>query len=160
MDEEKLKMARTLALRALARSACSQAQIERRLAQKGLPEDVIAQVIEELKARGWLDDAKFAQDWVADRADRKRYGRRRLVEELKARGLTEELLETALPPPTPEEELQRARAAVARRWPPGSLAHLEGEALLAEKRRCAAFLERRGFDNETIKKVLGELTSK
>ncbi|CCW35950.1 regulatory protein RecX [Chthonomonas calidirosea] len=160
MDEERLKTARAIALRALARSACSQAQIERRLAKHGCPDDIIAQVIEELKARGWLDDARFAQDWVADRADRKRYGRRRLVEELKARGLTQDLLETTLPPLDPEAELQRARAAVARRWPPGSLAHLEGEALLAEKRRCAAFLARRGFDNTIIKKVLEELTSK
>lgn len=160
MDEEKIKAAREVAMRALARSACTQAQLEAKLARASIPPEVVALIVGELKERGWLNDPQFVRDWVADRADRKRYGRRRLQSELRARGISEEVLKEAMPPASFEEELQRARAAVARRWPPGCMANLTGTQLQTEKRRCASFLQRRGFEQEIIEKVLAERTSK
>ncbi|MBI5378793.1 MAG: RecX family transcriptional regulator, partial [Nitrospirae bacterium] len=68
--------ARALAYRLLARCARSVREIEERLTRKGFDPPVIARTIAHLQAAGYLDDARFARDWVAARSAR--YGPRRL----------------------------------------------------------------------------------
>jgi regulatory protein len=155
-----LEAARVVAFRYLGYAARSQAEMERRLARDEFAPEVIAAVIAECVAQGWLDDDRFAQDWVADRADRKRYGKGRLAAELKRKGVDRETLNAALDAVTPEEELARALAAARQKWRPENLAELEGPALQAEKRRCSEFLLRRGFGWSVITQVLQALTSK
>jgi regulatory protein len=154
-----LEAARAVAFRYLGYAARSRAEIERRLMRDEFAPDVIAAVIAECEAQGWLDDEKFAHDWVADRADRKKYGKGRLAAELARKGVDRETLEAALETVEPEEELARARAAVRRRWGPESFAGLENADLQTEKKRCSEFLLRRGFGWPVIAQVLRELVS-
>ena len=77
-----IEAARTVAFRFLGYSARTRAEIEQRLSRDEFPDEIVAQVVRELEADGYLDDAGFARRWVEDRADRKRYGRARLASEL------------------------------------------------------------------------------
>jgi regulatory protein len=154
-----LEAARTVAFRYLGYAARSQAEMERRLQRDEFAPDVITAVIAECVAQGWLDDVKFAQDWVADRADRKKYGKGRLAAELKRKGVDRETLDVALRAVEPEEELARARAAARHKWKPESFQGLENAALQSEKRRCSDFLLRRGFGWPVIAQVLHELVA-
>jgi regulatory protein len=156
MDRQALEAARAVAFRFLGYAARSRAEIERRLAKADFEPDVIEAVVAELEARKWIDDAQFAQDWVADRADRKLYGRGRLAAELRTRGVDRESVDAALETVNEEAELSRARAALDRKWRTETLPALEGEALQAEKRRLANFLQRRGFSWHIITQVLAE----
>jgi regulatory protein len=154
---EALEAARAVAFRYLGYAARSRAEIERRLTRDGFEPDVIATVADEMTAAGWLDDVKFAQDWVEDRADRKQYGRGRLAAELQRRGVDRETAASALNTIDEEAELRRARAATAHRWRPERFAALDSAGRQAEKRRCADFLQRRGFGWPIIVQVLAEL---
>ena len=157
MEKSGLEAARGVAYRYLGFSARSRAEIERRLEKDEFPPDVIAAVIVELEAQNYLNDAQFAQDWIADRADRKKYGKGRLKAELQRRGIDKELIEEAMEDVAEEEEVKRALAAARQKWHPERIAEADHESRQAEKRKIAAFLQRRGFSWAIIKQVFAQL---
>src|SRR5690348_5028226 len=156
MDKEILEAARAVAFRFLGYTARSRAEIERRLERAEFAPDVIAAVTAEMAAAGWLDDERFARDWVGDRADRKMYGRGRLAAELRRRGVDKETVAEALEPLDEESESRRAHAALKDRLRPELLAEADAETRQAEKRKLAGFLQRRGFSWQIITQVLDE----
>ena len=56
-----------------------------------------------------MDDTKFAHDWIADRADRKKYGKTRLKMELQRKGIDKETVGEALDKIDDEDELNPLR---------------------------------------------------
>ena len=152
-----LEAAYNVAVRYLGYSARSRSEIEKRLERAGFETEIIEKVIAHLESRDWLDDKKFAQDWVDDRADRKRYGRRRLAQELRNKGIERETIDAALNTIEAEDEVTRAQAAVRTRWDPQTLAHADFDTKQAEKRRMAQFLQRRGFTWDIISQVFATL---
>ncbi|HZT41046.1 MAG TPA: regulatory protein RecX [Chthonomonadaceae bacterium] len=157
MNKEELEAARAVALRFMGYTARSRAEVERRLTRAEFPPEVVTAVLDELEERGWLDDAQLAQAWVADRADRKKYGRRRLAAELKRKGVDKETLQEAVGAIADADEMERALAAARMKWHPEVLETADSSALQAEKRRLAEFLQRRGFSWEIITQVLAQL---
>jgi len=87
-----------------------------RLRRRGAPPAVAAEVVADLTARGYLDDAAFAHHWAAARAARG-YGPARLRAELRARGVGAKLIDAALAALDHDAELERARAVARRRLP-------------------------------------------
>lgn len=152
-----VEAARGIAFRFLGYSARSRAEIQKRLERDEFPDEIITQVIGELEAAGYLNDTKFAQDWVEDRADRKRYGRTRLAAELSRKGVDRESIHEALAGIDEEAEFSRALRAAEAKWSPETLQTLDFMTLQAEKKRIANFLQRRGFPWQTITKVLAAL---
>ncbi len=159
MDAETLEAARSVAFRYLGYAARSQAEIERRLTKAEFAPDVVAAIVDEFTARGWLDDVKFAQDWVADRADRKRYGKSRLASELRNRGVDKETTQDALDTMDDASELARALAAARPKWRADVMNEADRDTLQSEKRKLAGFLQRRGFSWGIITQVFAELTA-
>ncbi|HLK56136.1 MAG TPA: regulatory protein RecX [Chthonomonadaceae bacterium] len=157
MERETLEAARGVAFRYLGISARSRAEIERRLEREAFPPDVIAAVVAELEAQNYLNDAQFAQDWIADRADRKKYGKGRLKAELQRRGVEKEFIEKAVGDVEDEAEVQRALAAARPKWHAERLEGADNATLQAEKRKLANFLLRRGFSWAIIKQVFAQL---
>jgi regulatory protein len=158
-DATSLEAARAVAYRYLGHSARSRAEMERRLTRAEFTPEVIEKVLAELEARNWLDDTKFAQDWVEDRADRKKYGRKRLAQELRQRGVDKEDIEAAIDSIDAESEVARARAAAETRWDAETLQKADFDTRQAEKRRMANFLQRRGFSWNIIEQVFREFFS-
>ena len=85
---------RARALRFLARREHSRAELQRKLAalnDEGVDLDAL---LDELAARGWLSDARFAQQCV--RTKSRRFGPARLVQRLRASGIDNETIALAL----------------------------------------------------------------
>ncbi|MBI4246294.1 MAG: RecX family transcriptional regulator [Candidatus Rokubacteria bacterium] len=122
----------------------------RRLRRRGAPEDVATAVVTDLGARGYLDDAAFARQWVETRAARG-YGADRLRAELRARGVESSLIDAALAPLTPEAALERARAVARRRLP--VLRRGRADRLAA---RLGDYLSRRGYAPAVVARVVRE----
>lgn len=133
------------AIKLLARREHTRAELARKLAAHGTP-DEIETVLNQLAAAGLQSDARYAESFV--RAQAGRLGQARLRQTLRSKGLDEALIETqlrALP-----EELERARAVWAKKFPaPPSDAKEWG--------RQARFLQGRGFSAEIIRKLLKEI---
>jgi regulatory protein len=119
----------------LAAKAQSVAEIEAKLAARGVPAEEAARVVEEAVRLRYLDDAELA-DRLARSFLGRGYGRRRAAQTLRRRRVAEPLAEGALQAVYGEaDEDALARSALgARRTDDGP-----------SRRRAASFLVRRGF---------------
>jgi len=119
------------------------------LRRRGAPAPVAAEVLADLTARGYLDDAAFAHHWIATRSARG-YGPARLRAELRARGVAGSLVDAALAAQG-DDELERARAVARRRLP---------ALQRADRTRAAARLRdhlvRRGYSTAVVARVVRE----
>jgi regulatory protein len=176
--------ARQAAERFIDYQARSSAEVRRRLGRAGFDEDVVERVVSELESAGLLDDAQFSAAWVESRARSKKIGPSRLAAELRQRGISKEDTESALEQLDPDSALQNALALARKKLGVeeiggrGEAASPERPTALPaerpvssdrsdsprtihpspeEKRRLAAFLQRRGYNWDIIQQVFAEL---
>ena len=152
--KNELDEARKIALAQLALSAKSRSELTKRLERDEFEPEIIDEILVEMESRGYLDDTKFAQDWVEDRADRKGYGKTRLAQELKGKGLDKETIQEALGNIEEESEIANCLAAARTKWRADRMEGLDRAALAKEKTKVSNFLQRRGFSWSIITKVL------
>jgi Uncharacterized protein conserved in bacteria len=131
-----------LAVRYLARTDRTTAQVERYVQEKGASRTQGYAVVRELERRGYLDDQAYATRWAEARLLRHPMGRERLKAELLTRGFEESVTERAL---------RKAYQSVSEQ----ELAcqALEGRASRTRPMQWVRFLRQRGFDDDTIQQV-------
>ena len=136
-------LARALAL--LARREHSRAELARKLGPHAASADELSVLLDDLQARRLLSDERFVE--VLARSRSERFGAARIRQELRARGVSDDLARTAVAE-LRGTELQRARDLWLRRYgqPAGSP---------AERARQMRFLAARGFSGDVIRKVVG-----
>lgn len=126
-------------------------EVERRLLRAGYEADDIEAVLHELELAGYVNDERYSSEWVESRGQRHGIGRTRLAQELMRKGVDKETTDQALSELDPETEftqaleLARKRAGVILAPDP------------AQKRRLAAFLQRRGYNWSIIEQVFSKL---
>src|SRR3954463_4005031 len=81
------------AMRLLARREHSREELRRKLAPKVAQGENLEAVLDELAARGWLSDARFAEQSI--RAGSRRYGPIKLAHGLRAKGVDDEAITQA-----------------------------------------------------------------
>jgi len=125
----------TFVCNSLAAKAQSVAEIEAKLARRGVPAAEAAAVVVAARRLGYLDDAELAGQLA--RGHRARgYGLRRAMQALRRRGVPEPLAEEALETVYGEaDEDALARSALGSRRTDDD----------PSRRRAASFLVRRGF---------------
>ncbi len=143
---------RTRALQYLARREYSRAELRNKLLsyvqadesfEQSTPDDLEV-LLNDLEARGWLSDARAATQLL--HARRNRYGTQRIAHELRQKGISERLINDALPQ-LKESELEAARTVWQKKF--GVLPQDQ-----KEKARQVRFLQARGFSVDVIFKVM------
>jgi len=132
---------RARALRLLARREHSRAELARKLAPHAESPAALAQLLEALAAKKQLSDERYAELRAHQLA--RKYGAARIRADLKAKGIAPEIVARA----SGDEELERARAILARKY-------RDGAGSREERARRMRFLQGRGFSHETIRKLL------
>jgi regulatory protein len=147
--------AREAALKLLERTRRTRSDLARRLREKGYASAVIEPVLARLAEVGLVDDVEYARAFLEARARRRTAGRRRLEQDLRARGVSADDIAAARARLEEreghEDETAGARrviAQAARRY-----AKLDPR---ARRQRLYALLMRRGFDGDTIEAALRE----
>jgi len=123
--------------RLLAQRQRSREELRRRLLQKEHTEEVVAATLDRLEGDGLLDDAAFAEAYVADKRRLGGWGAERIRRGLAQLGVPAETAERALVS-AGDDDLERALALLRRRGAPRA-------PLEAARRRAFAALQRRGF---------------
>ena len=109
------------AVRALGRRMRSVAELKRLLRQKveadtKSGQTLVEMIIRKLKDQGYLNDAKYAAAYSSFRLDNEKFGRMRVVTDLKIRGVHAEVIETAVSAAFNEvNEEKQARAYLERK---------------------------------------------
>ncbi|MBI3988449.1 MAG: regulatory protein RecX [candidate division NC10 bacterium] len=144
------------ALRLLAIRGRSVSEVRERLLKRGFSQGEVEETLQNLLKKKYLNDQAFASDWARGRLVRAPVGRIRIASELKAKGVGEAEINTALTEVYDQaDELRLASMAVQRRLP--LIQHLPQE---VKRRRLFTYLQRRGFPSTVILSVLAEQLGK
>ena len=134
------QVAKTVVYDRLAACARSRFDLEQALAGKGVPAEIAADVLDRFEAAGLVDDAEFARSWVQQRQAGKGLSSRALADELRRKGVDDQLARDALADLDPEVEVQAAHELVRRKL--RSMSSLADE---VKTRRLVGMLARKGY---------------
>lgn len=132
----------------LARRPCSRHEIEARLRRTRYEEEIVELVLYKLEKERLLNDTEFADSWVQYRASG-RYGGRRILQELKQKGVPDDIAREAVGKMEESAALENAvhlAVKALRRSRPG-------EDRRAVRNRVLAALVRRGYGWDTAAKA-------
>lgn len=112
--------------------------------KEGVPTGLTERVLERLQIKGYVNDKKFAEFWVANRNLKKGMSMRKLKAELQAKGVAGELISEVLGESdrTEIDELRKVYTKKASSYD--------------SSQKLIAYLARQGFSYDAIKTVLAE----
>ena len=125
-------------------------QLEEKLRSGKYPEPVIEEALRYVESYGYVDDAAYARSYVEDQMGRKSL--RRIEEELLRKGVDRSLIEDAVSY-IQERDGRQDEEGMIRRLLEKKHFNPE-EADFSEKRKIQAFLFRKGFTAEGIRKAM------
>jgi len=141
--------ARSTALALLARRAHTRLEIRRKLLQRAFPRAEVEACLDDLAARGWLNDAATAAALASARLRGGR-GRARIASELSAKGVSRADADAALSGLDPAEEARALRRALDRR----ARSLPAGLTRRARSKKLFDHLVRRGFAPSAVLEAL------
>lgn len=147
--------AKTIVYNQLAYSAKTRGQLRKKLQAEGFDAELIEPLLDKFEAAKLIDDAEYAQSFVAQKSRTKKLSRAALRRELAERGVRGEEAESALAQRTDEQEREDAAELVRKKLRPGM--DLSDR---AEKdrvtRRLLGMLARRGYSSSVSMSVIRE----
>lgn len=147
--------AKTIVYNQLAYSAKTRGQLRKKLQAEGFEAELIEPLLDKFEAAKLIDDAEYAQSFVAQKSRTKKLSRAALRRELAERGVRGEEAESALAQRTDEQEREDAAELVRKKLRPGM--DLSDR---AEKdkvtRRLLGMLARRGYSSSVSMSVIRE----
>lgn len=153
-EADPLGFARRIALAKLATRAHSAAELRAALAKKNVPDDVIDALLGRLTEVGLVDDADFADQWVRSRHEYRKSSRSVLRRELKAKGVADDEIASALATVDDDAELAAAEHIAEKK-----MRSLGGLEVSVARRRLAGALARRGFAPSVVADVVRRYAS-
>jgi len=133
-------LARTIALRQLTAGPRTRSQLAEAMTAKGIPAETVATVLDRFGDVGLVDDQAFARSWVESRHAGRGLGRQVLRQELRGKGVDDELIAEAVGAVSDDDEMAAARALVRRKL--RSMSALDHQ---TRTRRLLGQLARRGY---------------
>jgi regulatory protein len=133
-------VARKILLDLLTGQARSRSELADRLAKKNVPDDVATRLLDRFEEVGLVDDDAFARAWVASRQPGKGLARRALAQELRRKGIDDEVAREALDEIDPADEEAAARVLVRKKL--RTLARVDDT---VATRRLVGLLARKGY---------------
>ena len=129
----------------------SEAEIRRRLKRKKFPTDIIETTVSFLKNKNFINDREFAHLWFDSRIKRL-CGIKRIKQELKIKGISEELIREA------QEDLQDYdEKKVVLKLAKKRLLQSKGLEINKKRQRLYGYLIRRGFPAGIVIEVLNKV---
>lgn len=146
--EDEGKRAYAAALNFLGQRARSQTEVEQRLQQRDFSAPAIAQTLERLQREGYLNDATFGQQWVANRQRFRPRSERALRYELRRKGMDTTLVDEVIEEAAIDEDAAAWTALEPKlpRW--------QGLDRGQFIQKAGGFLARRGFGHAVARRVI------
>jgi regulatory protein len=144
-------VARTILLDQLTGRARTRSELATKLSSRGVPDDISARLLDRFEEVGLVDDAAFAREWVEQRQSGRGLARRALAQELRRKGVDDEVAREALDEIDPDDETEAARALVRAKL--RSVRNLDRDKAV---RRLVGMLARKGHSSSVAFRVVKE----
>lgn len=142
------------ALNYLSRKARTRTEIARKLKEKEIHPEIIETTLVRLQQEKLIDDELYAQQWAKQRVNSQKKGKVLIRQELRQKGVNKENIEQALEEIDPNDEIASATILAEKKWKSTS-----GE-VFDKKRKTMAFLMRRGYSSDIVRKALDAVQQK
>jgi regulatory protein len=150
-EADRESVARKILLDQLTGRARTRSDLEKKLAQRGVPAEVATRLLDRFEEVGLVDDAAFAREWVAQRQEGRGLARRALAQELRRKGIDDEVARDALGEIDESDEIEAARVLVRRKL--RSVSGLDTDKAV---RRLVGMLARKGHSSGVAYRVVRE----
>jgi regulatory protein len=142
------------AIKTLMRRAHSVSDLKKALARRCEDEKLVKAVVQRLKRENLIDDARYAKQFAHHRAEGRKQGQFRIARELRARGVPDRHIETALK----ESAAETDQAGMVRQRIERKLRLFRGE--IDQKKMASLYrsLIGAGFPADLIRKELHRMT--
>ncbi|MBV9830710.1 MAG: regulatory protein RecX [Marmoricola sp.] len=150
-DADPESVARTILLDQLTGRARTRSELATKLAQRQVPDDVATRLLDRFEEVGLVDDAAFAREWVEQRQSGRGLARRALAQELRRKGVDDEVVRETLDEVDPDDEVEAARAVVRAKL--RSVRSLDHDKAV---RRLVGVLARKGHSSSVAYRVVKE----
>ncbi len=146
--------ARQVVLRQLTMGPRSRRQLEDKLRQRGCPDHVAVIVLDRMTAVGLVDDQAYAEMLVRSKQAGRGLARRALAQELRLKGVDDELVAQTLGSIDPETERARAEELAARK-----MRTMSGLDPQVQSRRLSGMLARKGYPSSVVHAVVRDIVN-
>lgn len=146
IDEEKLKelsassdieSAFNKAVKLISKALKTEYELKKYLVEKGYGLQTIDTVTNKLKSYNYIDDLEYAKSYINDKKHQN--GKKKLLHELKQKGISDKIIDSALKLITAQEEKETIQNLINK--------YIKGKPLdIKIKKNLANFLYSRGFD--------------
>jgi len=133
-------VARKILLDQLTGQARSRKELDDKLAARNVTEEIATRLLDRFEEVGLVDDDAFARSWIASRQPGKHLARRALAQELRRKGVDDEVAREALDEIDPGDEEEAARVLVRKKL--RSLSRVDDT---VATRRLVGMLARKGY---------------
>ncbi|NYE38806.1 regulatory protein [Nocardioides cavernae] len=148
-------VARKILLDTLTGQARTRKELADKLAKRGVPDDLAAQLLDRFTEVGLIDDAAFARQWVESRHRSRGLAPMALKQELRRKGVDDEATSAALEQIDESDQRVAARALVDKK-----MRSMRGLDAQVATRRLAGLLARKGYPAglafSVVREALGE----
>lgn len=156
VDEEErvklLKRAEMTAVWHLARRDMTYKQVEEKLKKKGVfPPDVIQEMMDKCVSQRWVDDERYAENFVRSRSEDRKLGKNAIRMELIKKGVDRDIIANALEDVNHDDEYQNALELVEKQLP--RTQNLDKQKRVA---RLLGMLARKGYPSDIAYAVIRE----
>lgn len=134
------ELARKILLDTLTGQARTRKELADKLRAKNVPDDVASALLDRFEEVGLVDDDAFARAWISSRQPGKGLARRALAQELRRKGVDDEVAREALDEIDPADEEEAARVLVRRK-----LRTMRSLEPAVATRRLVGMLARKGY---------------
>jgi regulatory protein len=144
-------VARKILLDQLTGRARTRSELAGKLAARNVPTDIAGRLLDRFEEVGLVDDAAFAREWVEQRQSGRGLARRALAQELRRKGIDDEVAREALDEVDEDQEVEAARRLVQAKL--RSVRSLDRDRAV---RRLVGMLARKGHSSAVAFRVVKE----
>ncbi len=144
-------VARTILLNQLTGRARSRKELADKLVSRDVPTELATRLLDRFEEVGLIDDRAFARLWISQRQQGKGLARRALAQELRRKGIPDEIARDALDEIDRDDEDEAARQQVRKK-----LRSLSNVDEVTATRRLVGMLARKGYSPGTAFAIVRE----
>ena len=144
---------RDYALKVIEFKDRTEKELRQKLTEKGYDEITIEDEIEFLKNYGFINDSRYAERFVLDAVNLKKWGKARIKSELIRKGVEREVIDNAIEEAFDEIDDDRLFSEMQKRFGNSDFSNMK------ERTRIFNFYMRRGFSPDEIKGAMNRMCS-
>ncbi len=109
-------------------------------------------IIKWLKNENYINDVRFAEAFVRGKFNNNKWGKIKIISELRIRNLDEQTIKNALKEITESDYLKTLNELASKKW-----REVKADNLFQKKQKTAAYLANKGFETDLVYSILEKI---